>query len=329
VVVATVGGTRLRATAASADGSTAPAAVALGATTSTWSPRCGLDHPTPRPAATTRCTVQVAGTRRTFVLSTPSATGPAALVVAFHGLRQTAATFAGLTGLVASARAAGLVLALPESDGPAFNDGRLGAAGPDDDAFFVALVHQLVTAGMVDPRRVVVTGFSNGAGMAMRVAGAHPGTVAALVSIDGSLIDAPGAPRPTGAVRTVLVHGTADTVQPWRGRPAEGPLLPAYIPVPATQAAWVTAAGAGPKTVRHLGGTPGRPSVSVTTWAPGRATVPVTAYTVAGMGHVWPVATVDTVDATQLVTRVAVSLDPSRAAVAATIAVERAAPLGR
>src|SRR4051812_22903965 len=104
LVVATPGGTRPRATAAAADGSTALAAVLLAATTSTWSPRCGLDHPTPRPAATTRCTVQVAGTRRAFVLSTPSATGRAALVVAFHGLRQTAATFAGLTGLVASAR---------------------------------------------------------------------------------------------------------------------------------------------------------------------------------------------------------------------------------
>src|SRR4051794_18799400 len=74
VVVATLSGSRLRSTAASADGSTALAAVALGASTSTWSPRCGLDHPTPPPAATTRCTVQVAGTRRAFVLSTPSAT---------------------------------------------------------------------------------------------------------------------------------------------------------------------------------------------------------------------------------------------------------------
>lgn len=329
MVVTVVGGTRLHATTPLADGAQALPAVTRANPTSVWSPRCGLEHPAPRPAATTRCTVQVAGERRAFVLSTPTATGRAALVVAYHGLRQTAATFAGLTGLVSSARAAGVVLALPESDGPAFNDGRLGATGPDDDAVFVALVRQLVTAGLVDPRRVVVTGFSNGAGMAMRVAAVHPDMVAAVVSIDGSLIAAPGAPRPTGPVRAVLVHGTADPVQPWRGRPAVGPLMPAYVPVPSTQAAWVAAAGAGRATVRHLGGTPGHPSVTVTSWAPGRAKVPVTAYTVVGMGHVWPVATVDTIDATQLVTRVAVSLDADRAAVGATVAVERAALLGR
>jgi poly(3-hydroxybutyrate) depolymerase len=214
--------------------------------------------------------------------------------------------------LVSATRNAGLVLAIPESDGPAFNDGRLGATGPQDDAFTLALVNELVAARIADPRRVVVTGFSNGAGMAMSVACAHPEAVAALVSVNGSLMDGAGSPRPTGPVRAFLVHGTADKVQPWEGRPARGPLLPAYIPVPATVAAWVDVAVAGPAVVDRLPGSPGRGPVEVSTWSPGKSGVGVISYVVTGMGHVWPVGESDNLDATAVVVRAASTVAPAQ-----------------
>jgi polyhydroxybutyrate depolymerase len=250
-------------------------------------------------------TVRVGDGLRSYLLSRPpTGSAPAPLLVAFHGLHQRADCFGAATGLVPATRAAGVVLALPESSGPAFNDGRLGTTGPDDDAFTLALVHQLVIARVADARRVVVAGFSNGAGMAMEVAAVHPRTVAAVVSIGGSLIDAPGAARPTGSVPAYLVHGDADRVQPWQGRRSAGPLWPAYISVPATVAEWVRVDESGPPVVDYLAGGPGRPDVTVSTWSPGPSGAGVTSYAVVGMGHVWPTTAADAVDATSLVTRV-------------------------
>jgi polyhydroxybutyrate depolymerase len=225
--------------------------------------------------------------------------------VAFHGLGQRAGSFAAANGLVPATRTAGQVLVLPESSGPAFNDGRLGALGPHDDAFAVAVVRQLATAGIADPRRVVVAGFSNGAGMAMEVAATHPRTFAAVVSIDGELIDGPAAPRPTGAVQAWLVHGTADLVQPWGGRRSAGPTWPAYVSETRTAQLWALAARTGQPTSRLIAGGPGRRSVTVQTWAPGPSGAGVTLYAVDGMGHVWPVGARDTVDATSLVVHAA------------------------
>jgi len=193
--------------------------------------------------------------------------------------------------------------------------------GPHDDLFTLAVIGQLTGRGWVDPGRVTVAGYSNGAGMAMAVAATHPDVVAAVVSIDGELIAAPGAPRPTGPVQAVLVHGTTDRVQPWAGRRARGLTWPSYVSVLATVHTWVTAdhavgpveatlrtppafpAGAG--TPRrwpglpcptHPAGTPTPPPtpvaqgvVSVTTWAPGPSGAGVVFYTVHGMGHRWPV----------------------------------------
>jgi polyhydroxybutyrate depolymerase len=268
-------------------------------------PSCAVGRHHAHVVGTAVCTVRVGGRQRSYLLSVPPSDQPAPLVVAFHGLFQTARLFAAQTGLVTATRNAGLVLAIPESDGPAFNDGRLGATGPQDDAFTLALVDELVAARVADPRRVVMTGFSNGAGMAMSVACAHPEAVAALVSVDGSLMDGAGSPRPTAPVRTFLVHGTADKVQPLEGRAARGPLMPAYIPVPATVAAWVDAAGLGAPMVERRPGSLGRGPVEVSTWSPGESGVGVVSYLVTGMGHVWPLGESDNLDATDVVVRAA------------------------
>lgn len=252
------------------------------------------------PGSTRWQTVRIDGVVRRYLLSVPAGvTGRAPLVVAFHGLGEQAAAFAAQTGLVAATRAAGEVLVLPESEGPAFNDGRLGPGGPADDTFALTVIRRLVAAGRVDPERVTVAGFSNGAGMAMQLADTHPETVAAVVSIDGSMIAALGAPRPTGPVEAVLLHGTADRIQPWDGRHARGITWPSYVPVLATVHAWVRADHAGlpvRSTVRSAlrsgpaaaDSSPG--PVGVTRWAPGPSGAGVTFYEVHGMGHRWPVS---------------------------------------
>ena len=74
---------------------------------------CALGTSELRTSATTECTIVVAGVPRTYLLSLPARGQEAPLVVAFHGLYQTAGGFAAETGLVRATRAAGLALALP------------------------------------------------------------------------------------------------------------------------------------------------------------------------------------------------------------------------
>ena len=94
-----------------------------------------------RPSGTTWRSVRVDGVVRRYLFSQPPGRHTAApLVVAFHGLGQRAGAFAAANGLVPATRRGGQVLVLPESSGPAFDDGRLGRLGPHDDAFAVAVV---------------------------------------------------------------------------------------------------------------------------------------------------------------------------------------------
>lgn len=269
----------------------------------------------PRPAGTQWQALRVGGVLRRYLLSLPTRqSGPAPLVVAFHGLRQRAGWFAAATGLAKATRAAGEILAVPESDGPAFNDGRLGARGPADDAFALAVIARLVGQHWADPRRVVVTGFSNGAGMAMEVAARHPRTVSAVVSVGGELIAAPGAPRPTNPVQAYLVHGTADPIQPWPGRAASDPTWPAYLSEPATVAQWVTANHAGPESSRQFHAVRGHDALTIDTWAATGGGASVSLFAVAGMAHIWPMAPTYPIDATALVVHVAATAVPAAGA---------------
>lgn len=246
------------------------------------------------PASVRAGSVVVGGTPRRYVVALPDHhSGPLPLVVAFHGLGQSVALFARQSGLCAATRAAGEVLVLPVSDGPAFNDGRLGPAGPDDVALTLAVVDRLVAGHVADGHRVTVTGFSNGAGMAMAVAAAAPQRVAAVVAVDGEMIAGRGAYAPTGPVEAVLVHGTADRVQPDRGRRAgRSPLFPAYVSWQRTVAAWTAADGCGeplPETLEAPDGPGATGSAELDRYPPGGESSRVTTYRVTGMHHRWPI----------------------------------------
>jgi len=260
-------------------------------------------------------TITVDGVARTYRVSVPTSRGGRApLVLAFHGLAERTGEFATRTGLCQATRAAGQLLVLPDSAGPAFNDSRLGRRGPHDDAFALALIDRYVRLGLADRNRVTLAGFSNGAGMAMAVAAQHPTRIAAVVSVAGSLIRASDAPRPTGPVPVVLVHGSNDPVQPWNGRRGHGRYLPSYLAVPATADSWVVAdrcrgavrmllpapvadpaASLSPQAPNPNAPSaiaPGRmPSgaVEVTRWLPGPQGAGVTFYRVIGGRHRWPV----------------------------------------
>jgi polyhydroxybutyrate depolymerase len=85
---------------------------------------------------------------------------------------------------------------------------------PDDVGAIVRLIDERVKKGDVDPKRVYLVGFSNGAFLAWRVACEHADKVAAIVAIDGA---APATCTPSSPVAVLEVHGRDDDVVPVGG----------------------------------------------------------------------------------------------------------------
>jgi polyhydroxybutyrate depolymerase len=107
---------------------------------------------------------------------------------------------------------------------------------PDDVGAIVRLVDERVKRGDVDPKRVYLVGFSNGAFLAERVACDHADKIAAVVAIGGA---GPARCTPSSPVALLDVHGRDDDVVPVDGG-ALGAGLPRLARVPAAKEALAT-----------------------------------------------------------------------------------------
>jgi predicted esterase len=166
-------------------------------------------RPGPPPPAGT---VPAAGTTAlaTGLLHVPPAAAagtPSPLVVLLHGAGSTADR--GLALLAAHADAAGLVLLAPQSTGPTW-DVIAGGFGPDVAALDAALAQVLATVP-VDPARVALGGFSDGASYALSLGLGNGDLFTHLIAF------APGFAAPDASVGrppVFVTHGVADAVLP-------------------------------------------------------------------------------------------------------------------
>lgn len=164
----------------------------------------------------------------------PSKAGP--LVVAMHGFLGTGRNMRKKTGFDQIARRYGAVVAYPNGKRRRWNDGRSPGAKVDDVGYLTGLIRALVAQGRVDPERVFLAGHSNGGGMAMRMACAHPRLIRgiAVVATKSALNFrcSGGAPVPA-----LYIHGTLDPILPHGGRVADSRLGGA-LSAEATMAHW-------------------------------------------------------------------------------------------
>jgi polyhydroxybutyrate depolymerase len=122
-------------------------------------------------------------------------------------------------GVGAAANRQGVAVLYPTSPGSGFwqlNDG----FGASDVTAVTALLDRQAATGCFDPDRVSITGVSNGAGFAARMGCELPGRFAAVVPVAAGYraLD----PCPASARASFLaIHGTADTVVPFNGRPPD------------------------------------------------------------------------------------------------------------
>ena len=231
-------------------------------------------------------TLDQAGTQRTYRLHVPP--GAAAnerlpLVVVLHGATSTGVAQEALSGFDAVADEKKFIAVYP--------DGRqrlwrlLGdASNPSSDvAFLGSLVDTLIAEGKADPRRVYVTGISNGALMSNYLAIALPGRFAAIAAVAGTLLKPTARRAATGRAMPVLyIHGTADPIVSYDGK--------VVISAEDLVAFWVRRDGCSTEPsvealpVKTDDGT----SVERRVYKGGKDGSEVVFYKVTGGGHTWP-----------------------------------------
>src|SRR3954469_2392694 len=162
----------------------------------------------PRPAGAGGASAGTTTLRGDALLHVPplaAAGGAWPLVVLFHGAGSTAR--AGLALLEATADQAGLVLLAPQSLSASW-DVIHGGFGPDVERLDDALATVFATCP-VEPGRIALGGFSDGASYALSLGVANGDLVTHVVAFSPGFI-APATPR--ARPRIFISHGTRDAV---------------------------------------------------------------------------------------------------------------------
>ena len=239
----------------------------------------------------------VSRTRRQYIIHIPpryDPSTPTALVIVLHGGGGNAESAIRMTGMSRKADEETFVAVYPQGTGRLKNRLLTWNAGVccgyavdhnvDDIQFLAALIDHLSQEYRLDPRRIYLTGFSNGAMMAYRAGCELSEKLAAISPVSGSLLVencAPGAPP-----SVVIFHGTADQhVLYGGGEPVEQTDSHYRVDpsVADTAAFWARANSCSP--------TPSQvqePGVIEQTFGGCASGTEVSVYTIVGQGHAWP-----------------------------------------
>jgi polyhydroxybutyrate depolymerase len=172
------------------------------------------------PAAADSITVN--GAKRTFAATLPAAK-PAPLVIVLHGNSQTGEDMATRTSWPKVAAREKFGVVFPDGLNRAWadlrtDDTRAPPEGTDDVAFISKLIEKYVGDGSADPKRIYVTGLSNGGAMTMTLVCKRADLFAAAASVIFNLTDeAAEACQPSQGVPMLIMNGTADPLVPFEG----------------------------------------------------------------------------------------------------------------
>jgi polyhydroxybutyrate depolymerase len=170
-------------------------------------------------------TIDINGIARTYIVQRAD-TKPAPLVIVLHGNTQTGAAMVERTSWPAVARREHFGVVFPDGLNRAWADlrpntkraGRAPPEGIDDVGFIVRLIEKFIADGTADPKRIYVTGLSNGGAMTMTMIGARADLFAAAATVIFNLTDdMANAIHPSRPVPMLMINGTADPLIPYEG----------------------------------------------------------------------------------------------------------------
>lgn len=192
----------------------------------------GCNKDTTTPPRHFEASLSMNGLNRTYIVNLPPAyyTDTAALypmVIALHGTGGNAAQFERDYGFSKKADESGFVAVYP--DGVASNGVlhlRTWNAGTccdfamrnniDDVSFISQLIDKMIGNYHIDPKRVYVTGMSNGGMMAYRLAADLSHKIAAIAPVSASMVYTPTAHQPQ-PVPILELHSVLDKIVPYYG----------------------------------------------------------------------------------------------------------------
>ncbi len=247
--------------------------------------------------------VMAGGYERSYIIHVPSTSGhsPSSLVVMLHGAGDTARGAVCQTRWHEKADKEGFAVIFPEAlrpdpSGPAgfdrnsqiWNDGSGKGfsceRGIDDCSFIASLTEQVMSELGIPAGNALVTGFSNGGGMAFRLGNAAPDIFRVTAPVCGHFWAEPlPASRPSALYYLV---GGADPINPLSGGNVTLPWgTVTKPPVADSLNKWLSASGLpnAPEEERSSGG------VTTDFYGNGRSGSACARYVrVSGAGHVWP-----------------------------------------
>jgi polyhydroxybutyrate depolymerase len=241
------------------------------------------------------------GLDRTYTLHVPpqgaKATRP--LVIALHGGGGTAAGMPKLMNheLERLADKEDFLVVYPDGIDKHWNDGRPDTPDKthrektDDVGFIASLIDVLARDHAVDPKRVYVTGISNGAMMTHRLAADLPGKIAAIAPIAGSVPVGLTAAATAGLPMPVLLmNGTEDPLVPYEGGDVKAGILKRGKVVATSEVVKIYCARnhATKHDESELPGKDDGTQVFRERWLPEGKGAPVILYRIEGGGHTWP-----------------------------------------
>ena len=176
----------------------------------------------------TNRTIVSSGLTRRYLLYVPKTydrSKPTPLVISFHPAATWPAVEKNISGWNDLADQYAVIVVYPAGTGAFF--GGLGP-GPQvfpmepetlgrDVRFISDLIDQLKTEYNIDPDRVYVDGMSNGGAMAFALSCEISDRIAAVGIVAGALPQSSDPCRDPKPVPTVVFHGTADKLAPYRG----------------------------------------------------------------------------------------------------------------
>lgn len=201
---------------------------------------------------TEEATLEVGGRERTYLYHHPPSwkgephdaqEKKLPLVVALHGRGGQGKSQESLTHMTDIADREGFVIAYPDGHRRSWHDARdKGPAaedGVDDVAFISALIDHFVAHHSVDPKRVFVTGTSNGGIMTYRVACELADKIAAAGPVIGLMPDMPSYEcKPSRPVPMMIFAGNDDPLIPYEGGDVFGDERGKVMSAHATRAKW-------------------------------------------------------------------------------------------
>ncbi len=242
------------------------------------------------------------GRTRTYMIHVPlsyDGSNPTPLVISLHGYTGNARSSEQVTGFTEKSDKEGFIVVYPEGIGQSWNGpyccGEAYSSNVDDVGFIRELINRLEQEYNVDPDRIYVAGFSNGAIMAYRLAAELSDKIAAIAPVAGSIggkfnANAPlqRIAEPLNPVSIITFHGINDTSILYYGGLSSNGLF--SLSVAESVSFWVSCDGCSvfPQTETSSDG-----NTVVDIYAGGRNGTEVVLYTLVGFGHNWPETATD------------------------------------